>query len=130
MDGRHRPDPRLWAPQAQIPHGRQSSPRRLCSDERDHPRENPRLPPRCLVIGGILGKGRFFVMSESEIMPSALSANESRDERLLRKMQRKGYRHSYVSAHTRQFVAAQIRAMRGDMTQKQFARLLNKPQSV
>jgi hypothetical protein len=46
------------------------------------------------------------------------------------KMHDERYRHAYVINHTRQFLAQQMRAFRGDMSQAQFGRLLGKPQSV
>lgn len=49
---------------------------------------------------------------------------------LLRKFASKKYRDAFVDAHTRAFLAGQIRAMRGDMTQKEFGRRIAQRQSV
>jgi hypothetical protein len=42
----------------------------------------------------------------------------------------KSYRDSYVRTHTRQFLAAQIRAFRGERSQTEFAKVLGVSQSV
>jgi hypothetical protein len=50
--------------------------------------------------------------------------------RLAEKLREKDYRDNYVSARTRQFLAHQIRSLRGEMSQGDFGILLDKPQSV
>lgn len=50
--------------------------------------------------------------------------------RLGEKFRNKRYRDSYVSATNRRFLAQQIRALRGDMSQEDFGKLIGKPQSV
>jgi len=40
------------------------------------------------------------------------------------------FRASYFAQHLRMFLADQIRGLRGDMSQAEFGRVLNKPQSV
>jgi transcriptional regulator with XRE-family HTH domain len=48
---------------------------------------------------------------------------------LVKKFASERYRHAYVSAHVRQFLARQIRALRGDLSQEEFADKLGMPQS-
>jgi len=50
--------------------------------------------------------------------------------RLREKFCDRGYRNNYVSAHTRYFLARQIRALRGTMSQQEFAARLGKKQAV
>lgn len=50
--------------------------------------------------------------------------------RLASKLADKAYRGSYVAHQTRQFLARQMRALRGEKSQKEFGELLGKPQSV
>lgn len=50
--------------------------------------------------------------------------------RLTKKFRSKRFRDSYVDANVRMFLAQQIRALRGDMSQEQFAELLGTTQSV
>ena len=57
-------------------------------------------------------------------------APSPREKRLAEKFVDKTYRDAYVAQHTRQFLARQVRALRGDMTQDQFGKVLEKPQSV
>jgi len=59
-----------------------------------------------------------------------LSAISHRLIRLAEKFRDKAYRDSYVGATVRRFVAQQIRALRGDLSQADFGHLLEKPQSV
>jgi hypothetical protein len=40
------------------------------------------------------------------------------------------FRDSYMAHHLRAFLADQIRALRGEMSQQEFGRLIDKPQSV
>lgn len=58
------------------------------------------------------------------------SANSRRITRLADKFKNKKYRDGYVGAHTRRFLAHQMRALRGDTSQTEFGKLLDKPQSV
>jgi hypothetical protein len=57
-------------------------------------------------------------------------ARSPNNARLVKKLRKKEYRDEYVSSHNRQFLAAQIRAIRGDASQKEFGALIEKPQSV
>ena len=50
--------------------------------------------------------------------------------RLLRKLADKAYRVAYIEEHTKRFLAQQMRAFRGDRSQKEMGDLLGKPQSV
>jgi hypothetical protein len=50
--------------------------------------------------------------------------------RLAGKLRDKLYRDSFVAARCRRFLAHQMRALRGDMSQAEFGKLLDKPQSV
>jgi hypothetical protein len=50
--------------------------------------------------------------------------------RLTEKLRNKRYRDSYVDANVRRFLAQQFRALRGDMSQEEFGKLIGKPQSV
>lgn len=64
-------------------------------------------------------------------MPDAQHlASSHRFARLVPKLADKAYRNSYVAHQTRQFLARQVRALRGDKSQKEFGTLLGKPQSV
>jgi hypothetical protein len=59
--------------------------------------------------------------------------NGGRSRRVMRltdKFRNKRYRDSYVDANVRRFLAQQIRALRGDLSQEAFGKLLDKPQSV
>jgi hypothetical protein len=57
-------------------------------------------------------------------------ARSRRITQLVEKFRNKRYRDSYVSATNRRFLAQQIRALRGDMSQEDFGKLIGKPQSV
>ena len=57
-------------------------------------------------------------------------ASSHRFARLVPKLADEAYRNSYVVHQTRQFLARQVRALRGDKTQNEFGELLDKPQSV
>jgi hypothetical protein len=59
-----------------------------------------------------------------------LARSPSRVARLINKMRDKRYRDSYVASHTRQFLARQMRAFRGDQSQAEFGKILDVPQSV
>lgn len=50
--------------------------------------------------------------------------------RLAPKLAEKSYRDSYVSMQLRVWLADQVRALRGDMTQAEFGKLIGKPQTV
>jgi len=58
------------------------------------------------------------------------SVRSRRTTRLAEKFRNKRYRDSYVSANNRRFLAQQMRALRGDMSQEAFGLLIGKPQSV
>ena len=49
---------------------------------------------------------------------------------LVKKLRSKAYRDAYVASHTRQFLARQVRALRGDLSQMQFAAVIGKRQTV
>ena len=57
-------------------------------------------------------------------------ANSRKLKRLASKLQDKAYRDAYVGARARRFLAHQMRALRGDLSQAEFGRLIGKPQSV
>jgi hypothetical protein len=54
----------------------------------------------------------------------------SRTERLAEQFKREKFRRSYFARQLKIFLAAQIRALRGDRTQTEFGELIGKPQSV
>jgi len=54
----------------------------------------------------------------------------TRQSRLRTKMRNRRYRHAYVEAHSRQFLAAQIRELRRELSQREFSKLVGKPQAV
>jgi hypothetical protein len=56
--------------------------------------------------------------------------NSNKATKLLRKLSDKEYRDAYMSAHTRRFLAQQMRSLRGDLSQAEMGVLLGKPQSV
>lgn len=55
---------------------------------------------------------------------------ESETGRLAQRLENRDYRQALVATQLRAFLADQIRAMRGDLTQSEFGRLIGKPQSV
>ena len=57
-------------------------------------------------------------------------ATSHRVASLAKKLRSKKYRDSYLSSHTRMFLANQIASMRGEMSQKEFRELLGKPQPI
>jgi hypothetical protein len=57
-------------------------------------------------------------------------ADSPRSARLAQKMRSRAYRHSYVASHTRQFLARQMRAFRGAMSQTDFGEIIGKRQTV
>jgi transcriptional regulator with XRE-family HTH domain len=54
----------------------------------------------------------------------------SRLVRLAKAFHDRGFRHAFMSRQLKAFLAQQIRALRGDMRQEDFGKLLGKPQSV
>lgn len=50
--------------------------------------------------------------------------------RLAEKLRNPKYRHTYVAAHTRQFLARQIREMRGSDSQAEFGKQIDKAQNL
>lgn len=54
----------------------------------------------------------------------------SRLKPILNQLPVKEFRDSYVSSHTKTFLAAQMKNLRGRRTQKEFAKILNTTQSV
>jgi hypothetical protein len=58
------------------------------------------------------------------------SAISHRLIRLASKLRDKIYRDSFVGARCRRFLAHQVRALRGEMSQSEFGKLIEKPQSV
>lgn len=56
--------------------------------------------------------------------------DKARAERLSEQFADPRYRHGYVGAHTRNFLAHQMRALRGDMTQADFADKLGMRKTV
>ncbi len=57
-------------------------------------------------------------------------ADSHRAANLVEKFRNRKYRHSYVVAHTRRFLARQMRKFRGDLSQTEFGDLLGKQQTV
>lgn len=53
-----------------------------------------------------------------------------RNKRLAEKFASKRFRDSYVDANVRRFLAMQMRALRGDLSQEEFGKQLGIPQSV
>jgi hypothetical protein len=49
---------------------------------------------------------------------------------LVPQLRDKEFRHAYASTHTRQFLARQIRAFRGDKPQKEFGEILGQKQNA
>jgi transcriptional regulator with XRE-family HTH domain len=58
------------------------------------------------------------------------SGNRSRNERLAEQFKKEKFRKSYFARQLKVFLAAQIRALRGEKTQAEFGELIGKPQSV
>ena len=54
----------------------------------------------------------------------------NRIQRLITKIRDKKYRDSYVQSHTKQFLARQMRAFRGERSQEEFAKILGVSQSM
>jgi transcriptional regulator with XRE-family HTH domain len=58
------------------------------------------------------------------------SGKRSRNERLAEQFKKEKFRKSYFARQLKVFLAAQIRALRGEKTQAEFGELIGKPQSV
>ncbi len=58
------------------------------------------------------------------------NANSHRFSRLAKKLRNKRYRSTYLASHIKIFLANQISALRGSLSQEEFGKLLEKPQSV
>jgi predicted XRE-type DNA-binding protein len=58
------------------------------------------------------------------------NATSHRVASLAKKLKSKKYRDSYLSSHTRMFLANQIASLQGEMSQKEFGELLGKPQPI
>jgi hypothetical protein len=58
------------------------------------------------------------------------SGKRSRNERLAEQFKKEKFRKSYFARQLKVFLAAQIRALRGEKTQTEFGELIGKPQSV
>ncbi len=54
----------------------------------------------------------------------------SRLKPIISQLPNKEFRQSYISSHTKRFLAAQIKNLRGERTQKEFAKILGTTQSV
>jgi Helix-turn-helix len=59
-----------------------------------------------------------------------LGSGNSRIDLLKREFKDENFRHSYLARQLKVFLAAQIRALRGDLSQAEFGKLIEKPQSV
>lgn len=57
-------------------------------------------------------------------------ADSHRYQRLAKKLRSRVYRTSYLASHTKLFLANQIAALRGSLSQEEFGEKLEKPQSV
>jgi hypothetical protein len=62
--------------------------------------------------------------------PAPENVASHRFARLAPKLSDRSYRDSYVSTQLRTWLADQVRALRGDMTQAEFGKLIGKPQAV
>jgi transcriptional regulator with XRE-family HTH domain len=60
----------------------------------------------------------------------ASGSHRNRGERLAKSFQKKKFRQTYFARQLKVFLAAQIRALRGERTQGEFGELIGKPQSV
>jgi transcriptional regulator with XRE-family HTH domain len=61
---------------------------------------------------------------------NANSRRFQRLRRLAKAFSDRDFRHAFMGRHLRAFLAEQIRALRGDRSQKEFGELIGKPQSV
>jgi transcriptional regulator with XRE-family HTH domain len=66
----------------------------------------------------------------NNITPRPRNADFQRLQGLAKKIADRGFRASYMSHSLRAFLADQIRALRGDLSQKAFGEPIGKPQSV
>lgn len=57
-------------------------------------------------------------------------SHETRFGRLSIRFENREYREAYTENHAKTFVATQLRALRGDLSQVEFGKLIGKPQSV
>src|SRR5215813_2726671 len=53
-----------------------------------------------------------------------------RTSRLIKALGKSEFRHAYMARQLKAFLADQIRALRGDLTQSEFGNRIGKPQSV
>jgi hypothetical protein len=58
------------------------------------------------------------------------NANSRRFSKLAKKLRNKNYRSTYLASHIKIFLANQISALRGNLSQEDFGALLGKPQPV
>ena len=58
------------------------------------------------------------------------NANSHRFSRLAKKLRNKNYRSTYLASHIKIFLANQISALRGSLSQEEFGKFLGKQQSV
>jgi hypothetical protein len=63
-------------------------------------------------------------------MTGPVRASGKRTDRLAEPFKKEKFRKHYFARQLKVFLAAQIRALRGDRTQTEFGRLIGKPQSV
>ncbi len=68
-------------------------------------------------------------MTEDDLT-TANSRQRSKIRRLARSLGKQKFRHSYMARQLKLFLAEQIRALRDDLTQKEFGDRIGKPQSV
>jgi hypothetical protein len=57
-------------------------------------------------------------------------AQTRRTKGVARRLMNKDFRDAYLASQLKSFLADQIRSLRGGMSQKEFSKLLGKPQSV
>lgn len=69
-------------------------------------------------------------MELSETAAARPSSLSNRFRKLAGQLTDRSFRHAYVASHTKQFLARQIRAFRGDLSQSEFGRVIGQPQSV
>jgi Phage derived protein Gp49-like (DUF891) len=86
-----------------------------------------RTSPTLIMPAGLLksDERKFRTM-----YPAPESVASHRFARLAPKLADKSYRDSYVSTQLRTWLADQVRALRGDLTQTEFGKLIGKPQTV
>jgi transcriptional regulator with XRE-family HTH domain len=59
-----------------------------------------------------------------------VASKSTRTERLAKQLRNKGFRHGYFVRQLKAFLATQIRSLRGGLSQTEFGKLIDKPQSV